>query len=397
MIFTRKAHRKSEARPISLKALIILAAGILFTGMLAPLASGQSKETGREKVTLEGSYSDAQFLAGKLVRISAEVADDVFAAGRYVTFEDAKVRNVVVAGYDVELRSGTTADLYAAAGRLGIGGTIEDDLVAGARTVRISSSGAIGGDVRLAAESIDMEGRIGGSLRAAARRITISGEIAGKADLFAERIVIAAGARIAGDLIYRSGSEPEIADGATIVGEVRRIDIDMPDFRSLAGAMIGIGLLIAVAWAIVVLALVAVIQLAFPNVIARAAEHLRTNPWSNLGIGIAIHLLVGILVGLLFASIAGIPAGAALLMTAAVAWLLGLVTVSACIGLFIRGRLRGSAAIGTAGRVGWTLAGTIVVGLVALVPLLGAVVAALAVASGFGAAARELWRRMRAA
>lgn len=397
MAFMQNTRGALAARCPSLQGLIVLAVGILLAGVLAPFASAQSPEFEREEVTLEGSHADMQFLAGRTVRIRAKVADDVFAAGRDVTFEDATVINAVVAGYDVEQRGGTVADMIAVAANLKIAGSIEDDLAAAARSMRISSEAKIGGDARLAGETIDMEGRIGGSMRAAARRITISGEIAGKVDLLAERIVIAAGANIAGDLIYRSKTEPEIADGVTISGEVRRVEIDIPDPRAFAWAILGIGLLIALSWTLAILVLIAVVQLAFPNVISEAAAQLQARPWSNLGRGIAIHLLAAVFAGLLFGSIVGIPIGAALAMAAAVIWLLGLVTVSACVGLYVRGWLRGGVDIRTTGRIGWALAGAVILGLVALVPFVGVVVAGLVVAAGFGAAAAELWKRLRTA
>jgi cytoskeletal protein CcmA (bactofilin family) len=391
------ARRALAARWLSLKGLIILMLGIFLAGSVAHHASAQSSEVQREKVTLEGSHTDIQFLAGRTVNIRARVADDVFAAGRDVTFENAIVKNAIVAGYYVEFRSGAAADMIAAAANLRIAGTIEDDLVAVARSMRISSKGQIGGDARLAAETIEMEGRIGGSMRAAARRITITGEIAGKADFLAERIVIAAGAKIAGDLIYRSENKPEIASGATIGGEVRRVKVNVPDPSAFAGAVLGIGLFIMLSWTIALFVLIAVVQLAFPNVIGNSAGRLQAHPWSNLGRGVAAHLLAVVIAGLLFMSIVGIPIGAALVMAVAIMWLFGLVTVSTCIGLYIRRWLRGATDIRTIGRIGWALLGAIILVVIAIVPFVGVVVAGLAVAAGFGAAAAEAWTRLHTA
>ena len=378
------------------QALSVFLLGLFLVGVFTPQSLGQSGDSERENVTLEGSHSDMQFLAGRSVRVSADVADDVFAAGRDVTFDGAKAENAIIAGYDVDLRGGTVADMITAASTINIAGTIEDDLVAAARSMRIASAGAIGGDARLAAETIDMEGSIGGSLRAAARRITVAGRIDGKADFLAERIVITPGASIAGDLIYRSETEPEIADGATIEGEVRRVEIDTPDVASVGYAMLRVGLLLMLAWSIAVLLLVAVVQLAVPGLISDAADRLRDHPWSNLGRGIAGLLLAVVLAGLLFASIFGIPLGLALTMTVAILALLGLVAVSYGIGLFIA-RRRGTGDLQLGGRIGWAIAGAIILGVIALIPLVGGLVLALAVAAGVGAASAEIWKRLRTA
>ncbi len=131
-----------------LKGLVAIGLGALLTGILARTASGQSKAIGRDDITLEGSHTDMQFLSGRSVRVSANVADDVFAAGRDVTFDAATVQNAIVAGYDVEQRGGAVADMIAAAADVKIAGSIRDDLVAAARSMRISSDGTIGSDAR---------------------------------------------------------------------------------------------------------------------------------------------------------------------------------------------------------------------------------------------------------
>ena len=347
-----------EAR-MTRQALAVFLLGLFLVGIFTPQSLGQSSASEQENVTLEGSHTDMQFLAGRSVRVSADVADDVFAAGRDVTFDGASAANAIIAGYDVDLRGGTVADMITAASTINIAGVIEDDLVAAARSMRIASDGAVGGDARLAAETIDVEGSVGGSLRAAARRITVAGKIDGKADFLAERIVIAPGASIAGDLIYRSGAEPEIADGATIEGEIRRVEIDTPELTSVAYSMLQFGLLLLLAWAIAVLLLVAIIQLAVPGLMADAADRLRDHPWSNLGRCVAGLLLAAVLTGLLFASIFGIPLGLALAMTVAILALLGLVAASYGLGLLI-GRRRDTGDIQLGGRIGWAIVGAII-------------------------------------
>ena len=85
----------------------VLMLGLFVAGVFAQHAFGQSGNLERENVTLEGSHTDMQFLAGRSVRVTAAVADDVFAAGRDVTFDGATAANAIVAGYDVGLRGGT--------------------------------------------------------------------------------------------------------------------------------------------------------------------------------------------------------------------------------------------------------------------------------------------------
>lgn len=379
--------------------VLCLSLGLAVIGWLAAPVAAEPEKTGsksREVVALTGSHNDVQFLAGQSVTVKATVADDVFAAGRDVTFDASTVNNAVVAGYDVEMRGGSAKDFVAAAGNLRITGRINDDLVGVARSIRVASGGSIGGDVRVAAETIDIEGQVGGSLRAAAQRITIAGKITGKADLLAQRIVIASGAEIGGDLIYRGKEKPEIAADAKITGQVRQIPMEMPDFKPFAWALLGIGLLIALAWALATLLLVGIVHWAFPGLMASATNELRAHPWSNLGKGIAIGLVASTVGGALMISVLGIPIGSALFMSLALAWIVGLAAVSACIGLYVRGWRRGT---GDEPRrlTGWAILGALILGLIAIVPILGWLIVGLAIAAGFGAALSELWQRLRQA
>jgi len=332
-----------------------------------------------------------------MVRVTATVSDDVFAAGRDVIFDAATVRNAIVAGYDIEQRGGTVADMIAAAANINIAGRVEDDIVAVARSIRFAADASVGGDARVAAATIDMDGEITGSMRAAAQRITIAGKIDGKADLLAERIVIGPNAVISGDLIYRSGNRPEIATGATIGGEVRQVKIDMPDLAEIGLAILGLGILIALAWAVAMLVLIVVIQLVFPAFMTDATDRLQDHPWSNLGRGVVLLLVGGALAALFYASILGIPLGGAVTAAIAVGTILGLVTVSYCIGFFIRSRFKTSTYVSGGGRIGWTILGAVILGIVGLVPFVGGIVVGLAVAAGVGAALAELWVRLRAA
>jgi len=379
------------------RRFVVLGLALLLAGIVASEASGRSEVIEYEDVSLEGTYTDLQFLTGRSIRISANVTDDVFAAGRDVTFDSATVQNAVAAGYDVEQRGGTLADMIAAGANIKIAGTIKDDLVAAGRSIRISSTGTIGSDVLLAAETIDMEGRIEGRMRAAAARVTITGKISGKADILAERIVIGPGATIAGDLVYRSESEPEIAEGAKIGGEIRRVEMDIPVFKPSGSEILGIGLIISVSWTIAMLLLIVVIQLAFPGFMVSATDQLQGNFWASLGRGVAGLLLSSAFAALLCVSVLGLPLGSTMFLVMAFVLLLGYVTVSYCIGLLIRQRRHGTVDIQLSGRIGWAVAGAIILGIINLIPFLGGIVSSLAIAAGFGAATAEFWKRLRIA
>jgi hypothetical protein len=86
-VFTGSAERRSKGRKSARVRRCVFAALLLAPAAFhfADPAAAQTS-TGRE-VTIDGERAKQQFAAGYRVRISANVADDVFAVGREVTIE----------------------------------------------------------------------------------------------------------------------------------------------------------------------------------------------------------------------------------------------------------------------------------------------------------------------
>ena len=144
--------------------------------------------------------------------------------------------------------------------------------------------------------------------------------------------------------------------------------------------------------------LVVIIHAAFPQLMANAAGGLRTQPWSSLGRGIAIALIATAIAGALMMSIFGIPLGSTVFMAIGIAWVVGFATVCACIGLYVRAWRRSLPAdVEPRSQMWWAALGAVLLGVIALVPILGWLVAGLAVAAGLGAASSEIWQRLRQA
>ena len=83
-------------------------------------------------------------------------------------------------------------------------------------------------------------------------------------------------------------------------------------------------------------------------------------------------------------------------MAIGLAWVVGIATVSACIGIYVRGWRRSEPNdVEPRAQLWWAALGAILLGIVSLIPVLGWLVAGLAVAAGLGAASREIWQRLR--
>jgi len=363
---------------------------IAFAALMAP-GGGYAAEVA-EKVAVSGSHQDQQFLAGETVEVTADIADDVFAAGRKVLLESASAENALAAGFFVTVRETTARDMILAGGEIDFAGAVSDDLVAAVCPVCPMVGGLhlrrgthIGDDARLAGRDIHVEARIDGTLYAAATgTVTLSGEIAGSAEILADRIVVTPDAKIGGDLLYAGTAKPEIPEGAVVSGEVRELDVKLPKIED-SGGWVWFGIAVAAIFVLAVMFLGAVYQLVIPNILSRAAVTAQEHPWSSLGRGVVVLLVIPALAGLLLATVIGIPLAMVIMAIFFVMLTLAFVSVAYCIGLFIRDRIGRSGALPSwAGRIMWTALGIAILMLVAAVPLIGFVVALLAVVAGLG-------------
>lgn len=355
-----------------------------------------------ERAILSGLHNDQQFVAGEEVRVEAEVTDDVFAAGWEVVFEGASAKNIIAAGHSLIFNDMRAQDVIAAGGGLEFGGEVADDMVAAvcpicptaSRRLHLRSESVIGDDARLAAGQMDLEGRIGGDLYAAARRITLSGQVEGNAELLAERIVLAPGARIGGNLIYRSESEVEISPGAAVGGEIRRLKMEQFERTYVEGPWAKVLMWIVFVLALIVLGIV--LQLAVPGLIGGGVDAVRARTWASLGLGFALLVATPVAVLLLFATVIGIPLAIVAMAIYVAALALALTTIAYWIGGRIQ-RLSGqqSGHITVTQRLIWTAVGMIVLALVNAVPFVGTLSLLIAVFFGLGAVTMHALNALR--
>ncbi len=358
----------------------------------------------KELVTVTGDHPKQQFAAGKRVEVSkARVADDIFAAGRDLTFEDVSAKNVIAAGMSLSLTNITADDLILAGGELTLSGNVKDDIIAavcpfcpfGGR-MHLMSTSQIGDDARLAGRDIAIDGRIGGDLYSASEQFKLSGEIVGNARIEAERIVLSDGARIGGDLVYSGPDKPEIAAGAIIAGETRQVESILPDDADVTENWVwyAVAAVLAILLALIVFA--GAMQMIAPGLIADAARTAREQPWSSLGRGLAVMLLVPAIAALLMATVVGIPVGVVMIAAFVVLMALAYVTIAYCIGTYLRGRsAQADKPLGFGSRLLWTVIGIFILFIIGLVPFVGWAVTVLAMFTGLGAVVRRLFPRFQ--
>ena len=332
------------------------------------------------------------YLAGRTVEVAARVEGDLVAAGQRVSVTRPVAEDVIAAGEVVTL-TGPVADDVRAAGRLvTLAGDVGDHIAVAGETVTLSSGAATGGYAWLAGRLVQVLGDVGGELKAAGQEVVVGGTVAEDATLMARRIRILETAHIHGRLAYRSPDEPEIADGAVIDGEIHRMP--MPDAEKAApriagaavatGIVFGLGLFVGAAY-----------LAAFPAVAADAASKASRQPWTALGLGLAVLLGVPFAAMVLAMTVVGLLLAFAILAVYAVLLLAGYVNAVAWLAREALRRWRGLEAPGRGALLLVFALALVALLVVQLVPVLGQLIVLFVWLAGIGGLMMVLEARYR--
>lgn len=367
---------------------IVLAA--LIMTLAAPLARADGERAAQLVVRERGSDT---FVAGDSPNIAQPVKGDLFAVGGDLRIAAPVQGDLVAAGGTLRVDGAAGQDVYAVGGQVALEGTIARNARVAGGNLSLGPQARIGGNASLAGRRVDVLGAIGGYLQAAGGQVLIDSAVAGDVDVAAGALELGPRARIAGKLRYR-GAEPLKQDpAAQVAGGIERLE--MPprhterEARGAGRAALGV-------WTLGLMALAAVLVAALPAASARVLETARARLGWSLLAGLIALATIPVAVVVLLATVIGIPLA-----------LLGLLDYFA---LLLVGYVAGGAALGDAAlkrwlagraeRRGWralfAALGVLAIGLVALIPWLGALIAFLALLAGMGAMVLQLKPRAAA-
>jgi cytoskeletal protein CcmA (bactofilin family) len=220
-------------------------------------------------------------------------------------------------------------------------------------------------DVVVADGDVTVRGTVDGDLVVGDGDVTIRGHVTGDVVTLAGTAILGRRAQVDGDIAY-GDEKPQVASGARVGGEVKKID------AGHIGTGLAIGVWVAVTVSTLLLGLL--LLLLFPKAADALSRTFRARTGMVALAGVLSFLLLPVIGVLLLITVVGIPLGAGLLL--AVLPLYGLAyTVSA----FAIGRL-----ILKTSRIPAFLVGLVILRVLAIVPFLGPVVWFIATILGLG-------------
>jgi cytoskeletal protein CcmA (bactofilin family) len=247
----------------------------------------------------------------------------------------------------------------------------------------IVPAGQTAGDVIVLDGDVAIAGHATGDVVSVSGPVRVTGRIDGDLIAVSDRATLAPSARVGGDLRY-GDERPVVASGASVGGETRRDNWD--DAANGWGWVSGLAWWLAVSVSTLIVG--ALLVWLAPGALYAAERAVREHLGATIGSGVALAIGVPLLAILALVTLVGIPFGIALLLAAVPVLLIAYVTSGWIVG---RRVLRGR----SAGPWAALLAGWGILRVLALIPVLGALVGLVATVVGLGALAVALWHARR--
>jgi len=359
---------------------------LTFLALAVPLPASAAETSNSEFVIIrtEDVLSDDLYAGAIKVTVEGTIDGDLIAfAAEEVIVNGSVTGSVFAMAPTVEINGSVGGSVRMAGGSLSVRGEVGRDVVASAFNVNLSSSSTVSGEVIVWALKLEALGAIDGDLGGGQRTLNLAGSIGGDVDVTAGRVVVVDALTVGGDLDYRSSREAEGLEMAEVTGTVVHKTPVPPNIRVRALGLLGRFLVI------VFLTLVAMtVAWGWPDRTKRAIDSAGVSTLKSWGAG-ALVLSTPLIMSLVAALVVGLAPASASFPLLAILVPLIIATVGLVAAISV---VAGIPAVGLIGRTtfsklelpGSVLAGSAVVSLVWLVPIVGWLVPILVLPVGLG-------------
>lgn len=275
-----------------LPTLLVLWALVPALASAAEVRSGEVVLVGPREGIEEDLYA-----FGRTVNIQGLVRGDVVAFAQEVNISGVVEGDVISGASRIQISGQVRGSLRAGGGELTVSGPVAGDAMLASGNLRLTPSAQVGKDLYLASGEAQVQAPVQGELRAAAGTLALASPVGGDVRAEVGTLRLEDGARIGGDLSYRSDKEAQVAQGAGVTGTMERLAPERAQ-RGQRGPLLGLFFWLRSLVGLFALGLLLV--LLSPNFARRAPAMLRRQPWLSLGSGAALFVGIPIVASLVF-------------------------------------------------------------------------------------------------
>jgi hypothetical protein len=310
---------------------------VLLGGLVSPspahAAEFRSEEEGTVKVDEGETIDDTVFLSGQTVIMAGVVNGDVFAAAERVEITGTVRGNLYCGGKTVTIGGEITGNVHAGGKDLELSAKVGGSGFLGGQNVVLTEASELARGGYVAGESGRIQGRVGRDLYFAAEKMEIGGSVERSVHGYARQFAVSSTGSVGGDVnvTVPAKDAAKIDEGATVSGATD-IDVEVEqERRPFLYPAFYLGVL-ARALALLVIGLVLVTL--FPSLLPPAPESGK-EALRNMGIGLLILLATPVTMLFIALTVIGIPVSIALAM----AYALLLYTSTLVVAYFLAQRL----------------------------------------------------------
>ncbi len=286
-------------------------AAVLLTTTLLGLSPGYAltiRAGNNIVIAAEETIDDDVIATGQSVSVQGTVTGDLIAFASDVQVSGTVGGTIIAGGGTVDIEVIGAKSVWIGAGQVKLSGAIEKNAVLAGGNLVFSDDGYVGKDLVAYGGKFSVHGSVDGSIKGGVGEFTLTGS-SGKVDISAEEAYVQGTARISGDLIIQSETEPSIDEGALIGGDVRFTKVEEDEKPLFALAPV-IAFFITIIKFVVFIAkiLVGLVMISIFRVyVRRLMDMLVQKPWHSLGWGFIGVIAIPILIVFLFAIMIGYP------------------------------------------------------------------------------------------
>ncbi len=350
-------------------------------------------------------FGGDHFVLGGSPRIEQPVGGDLFVAGGNVDVDAPVGGDAVVVGGNLRLAGAVGRNVYAAGGRVVVEAPAGHNLRLAGGQIELRPKATVAGNLSVFGGQISLRSAVKGSVQAGGGRVLIDAPIDGDVLVGAGQLELGPNARIGGKLSYRSGNTLIRDPAAQVAGAVEQMTPPLGASAPVpkrerhmergghASYALGGG---SVVWALGLMLLAAVLVAVLPATALRVAATWRSRFGASLLWGLIVLVCWPVGALLLLITLVGAPLALVAILLYPVLLLLGYVSSGMAMGQWALQRFKPDAAAQPGWRIGCAALGSLALAALGWVPLLGMLVALLAVLAGLGAMALQFQRGERA-
>ena len=223
------------------------AAGILLLAvLLVPVEAARLESGDSFRLPADEVQAGDLYYGGNAIHVDGIVEGSVVAGGQTVTVAGTVTRNLFFGAQTVDVTGTVQGDIVGGcadfsvtgpvwgavrvgAGSVTIGNRVEQDVLAGCRTLSVRREAEVKGDVIAGCGTLEIDGTVRGDIRAGAEEIIVSGIVDGDVVVtVGKKLVLTDDARVFGSVRYRAEKELDLGNPDAVFGDISFTKLEEP-------------------------------------------------------------------------------------------------------------------------------------------------------------------------